>query len=375
MMRSIAAFWPAFPTSDDFATRCTIVRNPAFPYDSGVTQAYQNFVPAYPRFHLATLPTPLERAPRLEAALRDEGCASVPRIYLKRDDLLSLGMGGNKIRNLEFSIGLALAEAATDVVTSGRQQSNHCRLTAAACARAGLRAHLVFSGDPPPRASGNLLLDDLLGAKLYYACSDDRARREAWVNMLSGGFEAIGRRAFVIPVGGSDARGALGHALAALELTEQCAALGERLDAIVLATATGGTQAGMLAGLQKAGVASRVSGFAVAKSAAELSGTVLRIANEVAADIGVEALGADAVDVDGSRLGDGYGAPSVEAEEASRMLARTEGVFADPVYTGKGLAGLLSLIREERFAPDACVVFLHTGGAPAIFADSHAVEP
>ena len=339
-----------------------------------MTPEYTNFVPPHPRFHLATLPTPLERAPRLEAALRDEGCERVPRIYLKRDDLLSLGMGGNKIRNLEFSIGQALAEGATDVVTSGREQSNHCRLTAAACARAGLRVHLVFSGYPAPRPSGNLLLDGLLGAKLYYACSDERERREAWVSMLTGGFEALGRRAFVIPVGGSDARGALGHALAALELKRQCDAIGEHLDAIVLATATGGTQAGMLAGLSKLGAPVRVYGFAVAKSAAELSATVLGIANDVAREIETGAVGADAVRIDGSMLGDGYGAPSAAGDAASLLLARSEGVFTDPVYTGKGLAGLLSLVRAGAFAADACVVFIHTGGAPAIFADSHIAE-
>ncbi len=326
-------------------------------------------VPAHPRLHLAALPTPLERMPRLEAALRDEGCARVPRLYLKRDDMLSLGLGGNKVRNLEFSFGAAMAVGATDVVTAGRAQSNHCRLTAAACARAGMTAHLVLSGDEPARNTGNLLLDRLLGARIYFTSSDDRGVREARVAEVVRQIEVRGGRAYVIPVGGSDVRGALGHTLAAAELARQMREIGEDVPAVVLATATGGTQAGMLAGFRKLGLAVPVYGIAVAKSADELAASVLRLANDVAAELAVERFEAADIDIDGSMLGGGYGVPSSDGVRAAEMLARCEGVVADPVYTGKGFAGLLAMIRGDRFEPESAVVFLHTGGWPAIFAD------
>jgi D-cysteine desulfhydrase len=333
-----------------------------------VSEDYQNLIPHYPRVRLTTLPSPVERALRLEAALGDGRAPSVPRIYLKRDDLLSLGLGGNKIRNLEFSIAGALDEGATDVVTSGRQQSNHCRLTAAACARTGLVAHLMLNGDRPSALTGNLLLDDLLGAKVYFCGSSERSVREKWAGLVTYGLESFDRRPHVIPVGGSDARGALGHVLATAELLDQLSALGEQPAAIVLATATGGTQAGMLAGLARLGAAVPVYGYAVAKAGEELRSDVLRIANAVAADIGVGSIEASSVCVDDSQLGAGYGVPTDGAQAAIALLARKEGVFADPVYTGKALAGLIALIREERFGTNDVVVFIHTGGAPALFA-------
>ncbi len=332
-----------------------------------MTEDYQKLIPPYPRVRLATLPSPIERASRLEAALRTES-AAVPRIYLKRDDVLSLGFGGNKIRNLEFSIARALDEGATDIVTSGRLQSNHCRLTAAACARSGLRAHLVFSGARPASATGNLLLDELLGARAYFAGSDDREARRKWVDLVAFGLENFGRRAHIIPVGGSDARGALGHVLAAAELLDQMAAMDERLSAVVLATATGGTQAGMLAGFAKLGAAVPIHAFAVAKSAEELRAGVSRLVREVTSDIGCPPPSQESILIDGSALGSGYGARTTESQDAIELLARSEGVFADPVYTGKALAGLLALIRAGQFSPDDAVVFIHTGGASALFA-------
>lgn len=322
-----------------------------------------------PRLRLTALPSPLERMPRLEASLRGEGCASVPGLYLKRDDMLSLGLGGNKVRNLEFSFGAAVAAGATDVVTAGRAQSNHCRLTAAACARVGMTAHLVLSGDEPARATGNLLLDHLLGARVYFTGSDDRRVREARVAEIARGIEAAGGRPFAIPVGGSDAVGALGHALAAAEVLKQFDALNERLGAVVLATATGGTQAGMLAGLRALGCTAAVHGVAVAKSAAELAPEVRRIATDVAARIGGPAPVADEVLLSEATIGAGYGVPSAAGALAVELLARTEGVVADPVYTGKGLAGLLALVRDGAFKADASVVFIHTGGWPALFAE------
>lgn len=329
-------------------------------------QAYQTMAAGVARIRLATLPSPLERARRLEEALHAEG-ADAPWIYLKRDDLLSLGLGGNKVRNLEFTIADAISERATDIVTSGRAQSNHCRLTAAACARTGMAAHLVFSGPRPTALTGNLLLDDLLGARMYFSDSDDRAVREQLARDVAGSIAGAGRRPCVIPVGGSDARGALGHALAAEELLDQLGD-GERLSAVVLATATGGTQAGMLAGLAAAGSAARVHGFAVAASAAELVVVVERIAGELSRKFGTPPLNSGALVISDGVLGGGYGEKTEESDAAIKLLARTEGVFADPVYTGKGLAGLFRLIRAGAFRREEVVVFIHTGGVPALFA-------
>jgi 1-aminocyclopropane-1-carboxylate deaminase/D-cysteine desulfhydrase-like pyridoxal-dependent ACC family enzyme len=331
--------------------------------------AYQTFEAPYPRFPLTALPSPLDRMERLEDALRDAGCRRVPRLYLKRDDLLSLGLGGNKVRNLEFSIGHAVAEGATDVVTAGRLQSNHCRLTAAACAQAGLRAHLIFTGRRPAIRTGNFLLDDLFGARVYFSGSDDRASRAPWIEMMMMATPELGRRPYFIPVGGSDARGAVGHALAAQELALQCEARGEQPAAVVLATATGGTQAGMLAGLRRLGLSTRVHGLAVGKPAGDLVGEVLSMASDVSAAIGGPAIAREDVQLGDGSLGGGYGVPSVAGETAIKMLARTEGVLVDPVYTGKALAGLVALVRGEAFSDDDSVVFIHTGGAPVLFAD------
>ncbi len=326
-------------------------------------------MPDYPRFSLTTLPSPLDRAARLEQALRDEGVAAVPRLYIKRDDMLSLALGGNKIRNLEFIIGDAIESGATDVVTAGRAQSNHCRLTAAACVQAGLRAHLVLSGSEPATATGNLVLDRLLGASIYFTGSNDRAVREVLVRKVAADIEGRGSRPYVVPVGGSEPRGALGHALAAFELAQQLEAIDEPLTAIVLATATGGTQAGMLMGFRKLASDVRVYGFAVAKSAGELRAEVRRLCDALAPELNVTPLPDGDIRIDDTMLGGGYGVPSAAGYAATELLARTEGVLADPVYTGKAFAGLMSLVRSAVFTQEDIVVFIHTGGAPALFAD------
>lgn len=331
-----------------------------------MTGSHQRLIPDYPRYPLSRYPTPLQRASRLEEALREQRAPAVPRVYIKRDDLLDLALGGNKIRNLEFLIGEALALGATDVITAGRQQSNHCRLTAAACAKAGLTAHTVLSGTEPARRTGNLLLTHLLGARIHYVRSDDREARQATMDRLQHDLEAAGRTPYVIGVGGSSARGATGHVLLTDELMRQCDDIGEAPAAIMLATATGGTQAGLLAGLQKLNRTTGVIGFAVAKSAPELQHDVTALSSAVGAEIGVTVPPGSVV-VDGRALGDGYGAPTAAAQAAIELLARTEGIVADPVYTGKGLAGLIDAISQGRFAPRDSIVFIHTGGAPALF--------
>lgn len=331
-------------------------------------ESYQTGAAGRARVSLTALPSPLQRAARLEDALRDDGCRP-PRIYIKRDDLLSLAFGGNKIRNLEFALGAALAAGATDVITGGRVQSNHCRLTAAACARLGLRAHLVLSGSEPGVATGNLLLCRLFGAAITYTGSDDRSVREAAMRDIDAAVVRHGRRAHVIPIGGSDAAGAYGHLLAAQEVLTQAEALGDSVSTVVLATATGGTQAGMLAGLRQAGSRARIGAFAVAKSADELRPGVLRIANELASSEGIAPFVEEDVHIDDGMLGAGYGIPTAAGDAAVALLGATEGIVADPVYTGKALAGLLDAIRRGAYAEGDAIVWIHTGGAPALFAD------
>jgi 1-aminocyclopropane-1-carboxylate deaminase/D-cysteine desulfhydrase-like pyridoxal-dependent ACC family enzyme len=325
-----------------------------------------NFTASLPRFHLTDLPTPIDRATRLEDAMREQG-ARPPRIFVKRDDLLGLAFGGNKIRNLEFSIGAALSAGATDVVTVGRAQSNHCRLTAAACARAGLRAHAVMSGPRPAAATGNLLLTELLGANVHFTGSDDCAARESLSQRIVNEINDSGGRAHFVPVGGSDPAGAAGHALAAAEIVQQMRDAAEPLDAIVLATATGGTQAGILAGLRRIGTDVRVLAFTVNKPASEARQDVGALANEVAMLIGGSAVDALAVRVDGSQLGGGYGEPTAAGRDAIRLLARTEGMLLDPTYTAKAFAGLTALAHSRAWSEDQGVVFIHTGGAPVLF--------
>jgi D-cysteine desulfhydrase/L-cysteate sulfo-lyase len=327
-----------------------------------------NFVANLPRVRLTHLPTPLERASRLEGALREEG-ARAPRIYIKRDDMLSLALGGNKIRNLEFSLGAALADGATDIVTVGRAQSNHCRLTAAACAKVGLRAHLVMSGERPPIPQGNLLLSELFGATTYFTDTEDRTVRESTAASVSDEIRSRGGRPVLLPVGGSDARGAVGHALLAHEIVAQCAPVDERPAAIVMATATGGTQAGLIAGLRAVGAATVVRGFSVHKPAVESASEVAELAREVAAVIGARAILDGEVRADDSQLGEGYGVATAAGGAAIAMLARTEGLVLDPVYTAKAMAGMLAMIRRGDFAIDDAVVFVHTGGTPVLFAE------
>ncbi len=312
-----------------------------------------------PRLRLIDAPSPLQPLPRLGAALGGRF-----DLWIKREDLLPLAFGGNKLRNLEFLLGEALAAGADVLVTSGRRWSNHCRLTAAAGARAGLEVHLVLSGPAEPASPGPLL-GRLLGATVHLTAGADRAERAALVEQVAAELRGAGRRPFVIDVGGSGETGALGQVAAALELVEQ--ASGRRVvpDVIVVPSATGGTQAGLLVGLRASGLATAVAGFAVTAPAAELRLKVELLAARLAARLGT-AVGPADIELDDSQLGPGYGVRTVAAGEASRLLARTEGLLVDPIYTAKALAGLVARARAGTL-DGRTVVFWHAGGLPALF--------
>ena len=319
-------------------------------------------VPDLPRFRLFEGPSPLTPAPRLVDAL-----GGGFELWLKREDLLPLAFGGNKLRNLEFLVGAALADGADALVTSGRRWSNHARLTAAAGARAGLEVHLVLSGPPAADVGPNARVEALLGATVHQLATAERAERETAVERVATDLRGRGRRPYVIGVGGSGPLGALGQGLAALELLEQLEPLGGHPDDVVLPSATGGTQAGILVGLRAGGAANaRVRGMVVARPPDELRPEIERLAGGVATLLDVPPPAAGEIELEPSTLGAGYGVPSPQAEEAARLLARTEGVIVDPVYTAKALGGLLALARRGELAGRR-VVFWHAGGTPGIF--------
>jgi 1-aminocyclopropane-1-carboxylate deaminase/D-cysteine desulfhydrase-like pyridoxal-dependent ACC family enzyme len=319
-------------------------------------------IAALPRFPLLDGPSPLAPLRRFSAALG--GGAD---IWIKREDLLPLAFGGNKLRNLEFLVGAALAEDADTLVTSGRRWSNHCRLTAAAGAKAGLDVHLVLTG--PPRRPGeegpNQVLDELLGATVNVTANEDRSERAALVEAVAANLRAGGRRPFVIGVGGTGPIGAAGQVLAGLELADQLAAHGIGPATVVIPSATGGTHAGLLTGLAlTAPPLHRVLGIAVAAPAAELRPTVDALLEGLAPLAGVRAA-SDAIDLADDQLGDGYGRSTAAAREATLLLARTEGILVDPIYTAKALAGLVARVRDGRLIGP--VVFWHAGGLPGLF--------
>ncbi len=328
-------------------------------------------LPDLPRVRLLDGPTPLQRLPRLSEAL-----GGGVDLWIKREDLGPLAFSGNKLRNLEFLLGAALADGADTVITSGRRWSNHCRLTAAAGARLGLAVHIVVSGQPV-EASANVRLMRELGATIHQAETDDRAEREALVERTREAAGRAGRRVRVLPVGGSEPVGAWGQVLAATEAIEQAGAAGFHPDAIVLPTATGGTQAGLLVGAAVAAPAAvsvaggvgeaaapRIIGIAVHPDA-ELRAKVEGLVEALAALAAIEAP-TGAIDLDTGHIGPGYGLPSEASAEASALLARTEGLLVDPVYTAKGLAGLVGLARSGALDGQR-VIFWHGGGLPALF--------
>jgi L-cysteate sulfo-lyase len=324
----------------------------------------------FPRVALAHLPTPLEPMERLGAALGG------PRLSVKRDDCTGLALGGNKTRKLEFLMAEALGAGATCVITAGGVQSNHVRQTAAAAAKLGLAAHLVLTRNVPMDAArerdgydrtGNILLDRLLGAEIrILPGGSDRA---AAMDELAADLRAAGARPYVIPLGGSNATGALGYAACAGELLAQAEALSGGLDAIVLASSSGGSQAGLIAGLAALGHPARVIGVEVDGDREGVAAAVREAAAAVAERLGLDADEIAArVEVVAGYGGPSYGLPTPEMRRAVELAARREGLLLDPVYSGKAMAGLIGLIAEGRFKPSDRVVFLHSGGTPALFA-------
>ncbi len=309
-----------------------------------------------PRIRFAVLPTPIEPLQRLSAELHG------PRIFVKRDDLTGLACGGNKTRKLEFVLAEALAHGARTLITVGAAQSNHCRQTAALAARMGLDCILVLSGDPEIPASGNLFLDQLFGAEIVWTTYAERS------SMLKKTFDAAwvaGRRPYLIPLGASNALGTLAYEAAFREFLDQSI----HIDWIVIASSSGGTQAGLALGARRAGWTGRVLGISIDEPEEELKHTVASLVN-TAADLISEPVHflPDECLVNADYLGGGYGVMGEPEVEAIRLFACQEGLLLDPVYTGRAAAGLIDLVRKNFFQSDQVVLFWHTGGTPALFA-------
>ena len=323
----------------------------------------------FPRVVLAHAPTPLEPMANLGRVLEDVS------LFVKRDDCTGLGFGGNKVRQLEFYFGQAIEEGADTILITGAVQSNFLRMTAAAAAHLAMACHVQLEDrvkDMPPgyHASGNVLLDRLLGATIHsYPEGEDEAGADAALETLAADLRSRGQSPYIIYLSADHPPiGALGYRDAALEMMDQAAARGLRVDTVIVPSGSALTHAGALVGLRERSAEVACVGICVRRVAREQHPRVLARCRELAAMIGREGLIGEAdVRVEDMALGLGYGKPGEDALEAMRLCARTEGLLLDPVYSGKALAGLIALARSGGIAPDETVVFIHTGGTPALF--------
>lgn len=319
----------------------------------------------FPRLHLAHLPTPLEKLDRLTAELGG------PEIWIKRDDCTGMSTGGNKTRKLEFLMAEAVEAQADMVMTQGAIQSNHARQTAAFAAKLGMQCHLLLenrtgSTDPDYTQNGNVLLDGLHGAthELRGSGLDMHAEMEA----VADKFRSDGRKVYVIPGGGSNATGALGYANCALELVNQANERSLRIDHLIHATGSAGTQAGLVTGIKALNAGIPVLGIGVRAAKDAQENNVYQLSQATAEKLGCAGVvqRSDVV-ANTDYVGDGYGLPAPSTLEAIDMFAKLEAILLDPVYSGKGAAGMIDLIRKGHFRKDEKVVFLHTGGSAALF--------
>lgn len=318
----------------------------------------------YKRLEIAHLPTPLERAPRLEAALAS------PQIYIKRDDATGLAGGGNKVRKLEYLVADAMEQGANCLVTVGGPQSNHARMTAAIAVRLGLDCRLYLKGERPRGLRGNLLLDRLLGARLVFCGSKDYPEIYAQIDADAKELAQHGTKIYKIPVGGSTPIGALGYVRAMTEeLVPQCKAAGIKPQAVIVATGSGGTMAGAMLGLFLAGWGDVLTqGYCVSGTARGLQVEVAEIFNAASQLLGkTYQLTPEQVSMDASQIGEGYGIATPACLEALQLFARNEGLLLDSVYTAKAAAGMIADIRRGKWQ-EGPLIFLHTGGWPALFA-------
>jgi L-cysteate sulfo-lyase len=319
----------------------------------------------FPRVQLAHLPTPLEPMENLSRTLGG------PKLWIKRDDCTGLAGGGNKTRKLEFLMADAIAQKADVIITQGATQSNHARQTAAAARKLGLECHLLFeertgSKDVDYNYNGNVMLDQLFGASLSRFPAD--TEMNSAMEELATRLQADGKTPYIIPGGGSNPIGALGYANCAAELLYQANSTGLKIDQVVHATGSAGTQAGLVAGFKASGSGIPVLGIGVRAPKEKQEQNVFLLACKTADYMGLgDILKPEDVTADCSYVGDGYGIPTAATLEAIALFAKLEGILLDPVYSGKGAAGLINYVRQGKYGPEDNIVFIHTGGSQALF--------
>ena len=313
-----------------------------------------------PRLNFAHLPTPIEELPRLSDLLAG------PRILVKRDDQTGLAFGGNKTRKLEFLVAEAQEQGARTLISGGALQSNHCRQTAAAAAKYGFDCILVLNGEMPDKPSANLMLDQLFGAEVI--AIPDRKERDRVLQETFDKAAADGRKPYLVPYGGSSATGALGYAFAMEELANQ----NKHVDWIVFGTSSGGTHAGLVLGQRVFGFKGKVLGISIDESEEWLKSHVSKLALEASERLG-ERIRFESAEVSANAdyCKAGYGVLTDAEREAVNLFAKYEGLLLDPVYTGRAAAGMIDLIRKGYFKREETVLFWHTGGQPALFAEKY----
>ncbi|WP_186109757.1 D-cysteine desulfhydrase family protein [Burkholderia gladioli] len=324
----------------------------------------------FPRFALLDAVTPIQRLARLEAELGER--LNGVQLYAKRDDHVALGGGGNKLRKLELHLGQALAEGVDTLITVGGIQSNHARQTAAAAALAGLRCELVLARMVPREGvdyerNGNVLLDELFGATVHVAPAGTSALDLAQARAEE--LRRAGRKVLVIPSGGSTGLGALGYAACAAEIDAQARELGIEFACVACPNGSAGTHAGLVAGFHALGRdPGLVRAYGVLAPADEAAAMTVKLVDEACALLGIAPPPAGTIGVEGAHRGEGYGIPTEGMLAAVRLMARSQGLLLDPVYSGKAFAGLLADIGAGRFRRGDKLLFLMTGGAPALYA-------
>jgi len=311
---------------------------------------------------LGFFPTPLHKLASLSNLFSDYN------IYIKRDDQTGLALGGNKARKLEYLVKDTIDKGCDSLITYGAAQSNHCRQTAAAAAQAGLECHLLLRGKPTTEFNGNLLLDKILGANLYWT---NQSENELTLELLEERIKKIGKKPYVIPIGGSNEIGSIGYIRAILELKQQLFDETLDIDYIVFASCSGGTHAGMLVGKYLYNLQSEIYGISIAKDEIDhpsLSSHIIDIANKAASLLNLDkTFTQNDVILDGNYNNAGYGIVTQSEVDAINMMAQKEGIILDPVYTGRAFAGLLDCLKKRKFKIGSNILFWHTGGTPANF--------
>lgn len=320
-----------------------------------------------PKINIAHLPTVVELLPRLSSKLNG------PKIFIKRDDQTGLAFGGNKARKLEYLLADAKAHGARTLITTGAIQSNHCRQTAAAAAKFGFKCILVVTGKEPQNISGNLLLDNLFRAEIVWS---DLTDRDSMLDFVFKKTWKEGQRPYLIPYGGSNEIGAVSFAAAFEELKSQINQVDNSLiqdpDWIVLATSSGGTQAGLVVGAALTGYKGKILGISVDKKQSELIPEIISLANKIGSVIHLNNQNLEAlIEVNDQYLGEGYGIAGKLEIETITTFAQEEGVLLDPVYTGRAAGGMLDLINQGKFDKNETILFWHTGGTPVMFAEPY----